>query len=90
MKFTLSWLKDYLETNQNLDVICEKLTDIGLEIEGVENPGQDLEIFTVAHIVKANPHPNSDKLQVCEVNVGGKENLQIVLCLGAYAHNRSV
>ena len=78
MKFTLSWLKDYLETKQNLDIICQKLTDIGLEIEGVENPSQELEIFTIAQIIKANPHPDSDKLQVCEVNVGGKENLQIV------------
>ncbi len=78
MKFTLSWLKDYLDTDENLDTICHKLTDIGLEVEGVENPSQALEIFTVAQIIKVNPHTDSDKLQICEVAVGTKENLQII------------
>lgn len=78
MKFTLSWLKDYLETNEDLEIICDKLTDIGLEIEEVENPSQDLEIFTIAKIIEAKPHTDSDKLQICTVDVGQKNNLQII------------
>lgn len=78
MKFTFSWLKEYLQTELNLDQICQKLTDIGLEVESVEKQSDNLKIFTVAQIVDAKPHPDSDKLQICQVDVGEKENLQII------------
>ncbi len=78
MKFTLSWLKEYLDTNADADIICQKLTDIGLEVEEVVNEAQSLEIFSVAKIIKASPHEDSDNLQICEVDVGLKENLQII------------
>lgn len=77
MKFTLSWLKDHLETEASLEEILAKLTLIGLEVEEVINPAEALANFTIARIEKAERHPDADKLQVCTVN-NGKENLQVV------------
>ncbi|QQA42519.1 phenylalanine--tRNA ligase subunit beta [Pelagovum pacificum] len=67
MKFTLSWLKDHLETEASLDDILETLTDLGLEVEGVENPAGRLSDFTIGKVVKAEKHPDADKLKVCQV-----------------------
>ena len=78
MKFTLSWLKDHLETSWALDDILETLTKIGLEVESVSNPADALKGFKVAHILEANPHPDADRLQVCKVDCGQSETLQIV------------
>ena len=61
MKFTLSWLKDHLETDASLDQIVETLTRIGLEVEGVENPAERLKGFTVARVLTAERHPQADK-----------------------------
>lgn len=77
MKFTLGWLKEYLETNADLDQICETLTAIGLEVEEVVDRSKNLAAFKVAQILEAKPHPDADKLQVCRVNTG-EEELQIV------------
>ncbi|MDA0902047.1 MAG: phenylalanine--tRNA ligase subunit beta [Proteobacteria bacterium] len=78
MKFTLSWLKEYLQTDAGIEEICHKLTDIGLEVESVEDQAQSLSFFSIAHIVEASPHPEADKLQICKVDVGASENLQII------------
>ena len=78
MKFTLSWLKDHLDTNAGLDEITETLTRIGLEVEGVEDQGKNLSAFIVAKVVSAVQHPNADKLRVCTVDVGGPEHVQVV------------
>lgn len=67
MKFTLSWLKDFLDTDASVDAIAEKLTAIGLEVESVEDKGKELAMFTVAEILTAEKHPDADKLQVCKV-----------------------
>ncbi len=67
MKFTLSWLKDHLETTATLDEITFALTDLGLEVEGVIDPGAELAAFTVGEILEASPHPDADKLRVCKV-----------------------
>lgn len=77
MKFTLSWLKDHLETNASLQEITDKLTAIGLELEGVEDRGASLSAFTIARILEATRHPEADKLQVCKVESDIGE-LQIV------------
>ncbi len=77
MKFTLSWLKDHLETTASLAEITTKLTAVGLEVESVEDPGKGLEQFVVAHVVEAKQHPNADRLRVCTVN-SGAETLQVV------------
>ncbi len=77
MKFTLSWLKQHLETTASLDVICEKLTALGLEVESVKDPGKSLAPFIIAEVLEAEKHPQADRLKVCRVNTG-KEVLQIV------------
>jgi phenylalanyl-tRNA synthetase beta chain len=70
MKFTLGWLKEHLETQASLDDIVLALTRIGLEVEGVENPGEKLAAFTVAKVLTAERHPQADKLQVLSVDAG--------------------
>jgi phenylalanyl-tRNA synthetase beta chain len=67
MKFTLSWLKDHLETQASLDEILFALTDLGHEVEGVEDPSARLGAFRVARIIEASQHPNADRLRVCRV-----------------------
>lgn len=67
MKFTLSWLKEHLETDATVDEITEALTDLGLEVEGVENPAQKLAAFTLAKVKHAEQHPDADRLRVCTV-----------------------
>jgi phenylalanyl-tRNA synthetase beta chain len=78
MKFTLSWLKDHLETDASLEEIVDTLTRIGLEVEGVENPADKLKPFTIARVTDAKPHPNADRLRVLTVDAGSGEPLQIV------------
>ena len=70
MKVTLSWLKEHLETEANLEAIVEALTRIGLEVESVANPGEALAAFKVARVLTAAPHPQADKLQVLMVDAG--------------------
>ena len=70
MKFTLSWLREHLDTEASLDLIAETLTRVGLEVEGVHNPGAALAPFTVARVLTAERHPQADKLQVLSVDAG--------------------
>ena len=77
MKFTLSWLKEHLDTKASVAEIAESLTRIGLEVESVFDPAQALAPFRVAEVVKCEKHPNADKLSVCEVDTG-RERLQVV------------
>ena len=70
MKFSLAWLKEDLETTASVAEIADTLTMIGLEIEGVDDPAERLQDFTVAHVVEAKPHPGADRLQVCTVDAG--------------------
>ncbi|MBU2943311.1 phenylalanine--tRNA ligase subunit beta [Shimia thalassica] len=67
MKFTLSWLKDHLETEASLDEILYALTDLGLEVEEVSNPAERLKDFTIGKVLHAEKHPDADKLRVCKV-----------------------
>jgi phenylalanyl-tRNA synthetase beta chain len=67
MKFTLSWLKDHLETKASLDDILYALTDLGLEVEGVENPADSLGAFRICRVIEAVQHPNADRLRLCRV-----------------------
>lgn len=78
MKFTLSWLKDHLDTEATLDAIVETLTRIGLEVEHVEDRAAALSAFTIASVVSAERHPNADKLQVCMVDIGQGPTVQVV------------
>ncbi len=70
MKFTLSWLKEHLDTDAPLAQILDTLTAIGLEVEGVEDKAGTLKEFRVAHVIEAVKHPNADKLRLCTVDTG--------------------
>jgi len=78
MKFTLSWLKEHLETEASVDAIGEALTRIGLEVEGIEDKAKALADFTIAYVVSAVQHPNADRLRVCMVDTGSGEPVQVV------------
>ncbi|MDE1907552.1 MAG: phenylalanine--tRNA ligase subunit beta, partial [Rhodospirillales bacterium] len=73
MKFSLSWLKTWLDTTASLEDILATLNKIGLEVEGVTNKAEALNPFTIAQIIEAQPHPNADRLRACRVNAGGAE-----------------
>ena len=66
MKFTLSWLKDYLNTNSEIAKISDTLTNIGLEVENISDRTEELHPFTVAYVKNAKKHPNADRLKVCQ------------------------
>jgi len=78
VKFSLSWLKEHLDTDESLDKIVEKLTMIGLEVENVEDKAKSLGDFTIAYVVSAVQHPNADRLRVCMVDTGKGEPVQVV------------
>ena len=80
MKFTLSWLKDHLETEKSVEELAAKLNAIGLEVESVEDAGARLGAFPIARVVEAKKHPNADKLQVLQVEVETGEALLEVVC----------
>ncbi len=78
MKITYDWLKDHLKISAKEDKLLEKLTDIGLEVESIENLSEGLDLFKVAKIIKIEKHPNADRLKVCDVDVGNKEIKKVV------------
>ncbi len=84
MKFTLNWLKTHLDTEASLDEITEALTDLGLEVEGVEDPAEALGAFRICRVIEAVQHPNADRLRLCRVETypdgeGGRtEEVQVV------------
>ena len=78
MKFTLGWLKDFLDTEASIDEIVETLNRIGLEVEEVVDPAQKLGNFVTAKIISAEKHPDADKLKVCMVDTGRGEPVQVV------------
>ena len=78
MKFTLSWLKEHLDTNASLTEITDALTMVGLELEGVEDRAKGLETFVTARVVEAKQHPNADRLRVCQVDPGNGETVELV------------
>ena len=77
MKFSISWLKTYLDYDENIDVLIDYLNDLGLEVEGVDDPTKMYSNFIVGKIDHVEKHPNADKLKVCKVFLG-KETQNIV------------
>ena len=77
MKFTLSWLKDHLETDASLGEICDRLTDIGLEVDSVDDR-KSFDVFVIAKVLTAKKHPDSDHLQILTVDTGGDKPIQVV------------
>ncbi|MFS8035903.1 phenylalanine--tRNA ligase subunit beta [Xanthobacter sp. AM11] len=78
MKFTFSWLQDHLEPTASFDQIVERLSLIGLEVEGVEDKAKQLAPFVVGEVLTAEKHPNADKLKVCTVSIGAGAPIQVV------------
>ena len=78
MKITYDWLKDHLKTNQTEGKLLEQLTNVGLEVEGVESLSEGQDLFKVAKILKTEKHPDADRLKVCDVDVGDKEIKKVV------------
>ena len=78
MKFTMSWLKEHLETKHKDTQIIDKLTDVGLEVESFENISSNLDNFKVAKIINAEQHPNADRLSVCDVDIGQQKIVKVV------------
>ncbi|MDI1282806.1 MAG: phenylalanine--tRNA ligase subunit beta [Reyranella sp.] len=70
MKFTLSWLKEHLDTEATLAEVRDHLTMLGLEVEGITNPAEALKGFVVGYVIEAIQHPNADRLRVCKVDTG--------------------
>jgi phenylalanyl-tRNA synthetase beta chain len=83
MKVTLNWLKQYVDFDWSPEELTERLTMLGLEVEGVHKTGGEFEGIVVAQILTRDPVPNSDKLSVCKVNDGTKE--RVIIC-GAQNH----
>ncbi len=78
MIITIPWLKEHLKTSAKENEIIDRLTNIGLEVESVKENSGEMGKFKIAKVLKAEKHPNADKLKVCDVNVGGKEILKVV------------
>ena len=78
MKFTISWLKEHLNTKYNENKIIEKLTDIGLEVESFDYVNSELDNFKVARVINAEQHPNANRLKVCDVDIGQKDLVKVV------------
>src|ERR1700753_1104218 len=70
MKFTLSWLKGHLDTDEPVEKLADKLTMIGLEVEHIDDKAKALSAFTIARVISAEQHPNADRLRVCMVDTG--------------------
>jgi len=79
VKFTLSWLKEHLDTDETVEKLADKLTMIGLEVESIEDKAKLLAPFTIARVISAEQHPNADRLRVCMVDTGnGAPPVQVV------------
>ena len=78
MIVTIPWLKEHLKTTAKDSEIIDQLTKIGLEVEGIKENLGDMNAFKIAKIIRAEKHPNADKLKICDVLIGGKEILKVV------------
>jgi phenylalanyl-tRNA synthetase beta chain len=78
MKITTNWLKEHLDTKLNENQIIDKLTDVGLEVEGVDSQSGELDSFIVAKILKTEKHPDADRLKVCDVDIGSVDTIKVV------------
>ena len=78
MNVTLNWLKAYINFEFSPGELADRLTMLGIEVESIKHPGDELEGVIVGSVTSIRPHPNADKLVLCQVNTGGTEELQIV------------
>ena len=78
MIISLSWLRNHLITKANLNQIAERLTEIGLEVENIKSSDANLDNFIICKIIKAQKHPNADKLKLCDVDIGSGSLVKVV------------
>ena len=78
MKFSLGWLREHIEIDGDLLEITDRLTMIGLEVESVTDLKEILEDFVVGHVVSTQPHPNADRLRLCDVDIGSGMYLSLI------------
>ena len=78
MQTSIKWLKDYVDFEQSPEQIAYMLTMAGVPVENVVTLGEGIEKVVTGKIMEITKHPNADKLVVCQLNVGGEENIQIV------------
>jgi len=78
MKITTNWLKEHLDTKLNENQIIDKLTDVGLEVEGVESQSRQLDNFIIAKILKVEKHPDADRLRICDIDIGTGDHVKVV------------
>src|ERR1700716_2803017 len=78
MKFSVNWLREFVDLPEKLEDLAELLTLAGIEIEAIENRGANIDKVIVAQITASSRHPNADRLSVCEVDDGGGLKRQIV------------
>jgi phenylalanyl-tRNA synthetase beta chain len=78
MKVSVSWLKDHLDTPETVSALADVATNIGLEVEAVDDKAASFAAFTVARVISAEPHPNADRLRVCRVDTG--HGIEQVVC----------
>ena len=78
MKISLNQLKTYVDINVPVEELCDRMVMAGFEVESIENQGDNLVNVVAARILKITPHENSDHLQICQMDIGGKEPVQIV------------
>ena len=78
MKFTLSWLKDHLDTTADAEAVAAVLNRIGLEVEGIDDKAKALAPYVIARVISAVQHPNADRLRVCMVDTGDGNPIQVV------------
>ena len=77
MIITIPWLKEHLKTSAKESEIIDQLTNIGLEVEGIKENSGEMSKFKIAKVLRAEKHPNADKLKVCDVTIDGKKVLYI-------------
>ena len=78
MKITTNWLKEHLDTKLSENQIIDRLTDVGLEVEGVDSQSGELDSFIIAKILKTEKHPDADRLRVCDVDIGSNNSVKVV------------
>ena len=83
MKAPVSWLREYVDFDDSIDELVDKLTFSGIEVEGVETVGGDFTGIVVGEVISVDPHPNADRLLVLQVDIGEPEPRNIVAGIAA-------
>ena len=78
MRISYNWLKEFIDLEVSVDELTQDMTQLGMEVESVDQPGKEVQGVVVGQVLEITPHPNADKLTVCKTDVGGEAPLQII------------